>query len=167
MKVTENYIGNSGVKYIFEYEDADSFDNLEYDKCRQVYGVCFCGEKLVIQLNGKSGDWGLVGGTIEKGETFEQTLKREVIEESNMEVLSFASIGYQKAIDTRDNSYTYQLRYVCEVKPLSPFVSDPAGSVIEIKLINPLDYKKYFDWGKRMERIMERALELKRGNFGL
>ncbi len=161
MKITEDYTGNSKVKYIFEYEDTDSFADLESDKCRQAYGVCFCENQLVIGYGGKKADWGLIGGTIEVGETFEQTLKREIQEESNMEVLKALPIGYQKVIDTRDDSYIYQLRYACLVKPLGPFVSDPAGSVTEIKLINPSEYKQYFDWGKIGERIIERALELK------
>ncbi|MCX6712062.1 MAG: NUDIX hydrolase [Candidatus Vogelbacteria bacterium] len=103
----------------------------------------------------------MIGGTIEVGETFEQTLKREIQEESNMAVLKALPIGYQKVIDTRDDSYIYQLRYACLVKPLGPFVSDPAGSVTEVKLIDPVEYKQYFDWGKIGERIIERALELK------
>ena len=42
-----------------------------------------------------------------------------------------------------------------------PFVSDPAGTISEIKLIDPKDYKQYFDWKSIGDRIMERALELK------
>lgn len=161
MKITENYLGNSGVKYVFEYEDADSFADLKYAKCRQAYGVCFCDDHMVIGYGGKKQNWGLIGGTIEAGETFEQTLRREIQEESNMKVLKTLPIGYQKVIDTRDDSHIYQLRYACLVEPLGPFVSDPAGSVTEIKLINPSEYKQYFDWGKIGERIIERALELK------
>jgi len=161
MKIVDNYIGKSEVKYIFEYEDADSFEHLEYERCRQTYGVCFCEDKMVIQLNGKTGRWGLVGGTIEAGEKFEETLKREVQEESNMEVISYLPIGFQKAIDTLNQSYGYQLRYACKVKPYGPFVSDPAGSVIEIKLIDPKDIKQYFDWGKIGDRLIERTLELR------
>lgn len=41
------------------------------------------------------------------------------------------------------------------------FVSDPAGSVTEIKLVDPADYRQYFDWGEIGDRILERALELK------
>ena len=139
----------------------DSFDDLDYNICRQVYGVCFYGDEMVIGYGGNKKDWGLIGGTIEQGETFEQTLKREVREESNMEVLKSAPIGYQKMIDTRDGSYVYQLRYVCIVRPYGPFISDPDGGITEIRLINPKDSKKYFDWGKIGERIGDRALELK------
>lgn len=44
------------------------------------------------------------------------------------------------------------------VEPIGKLQKDPAGSVTEIKLIDPKDYKKYFDWGKIGDRIMERAL---------
>lgn len=161
MKITEHYTGKSGVEYIFEYTDMDSFESLEPALCRQMYGVCFCGDQMVIGFGGKKQAWGLIGGTVEAGETFEQTLVREIQEESNMEVLTSVPIGAQKMIDTRDGSFVYQLRYACLVRPYGPFVSDPADSVTEIKLINPADYKQYFDWGEIGERIMERAMELK------
>lgn len=161
MNITENYIGYSGVTYKLEYFDADSFDDLDYSKCRQVYGVCFYDKQIVIGYGGKKQNWGLIGGTIEPNETFEQTLKREIQEESNMEILSALPIGYQKVTDTRDGSFIFQLRFACNARPFGPFISDPAGSVTEIKLIDPAEYKKYFDWGKTGERIIERALELK------
>lgn len=161
MKLTEEVIGDSGVKYIFEYEDADSFDNLPSAQVTQVYGVCFCGDKIVIGYGGKKNAWGLIGGTIEKGETYEETLMREIQEESNMKVLTYTPVGYQKAIDSRDGSFVYQIRYVCTVHPYAPFVSDPAGGVTEIKLIDPADYKQYFDWKSIGDRIISRAIELK------
>lgn len=160
MNLTAKFKGYSGVDYIFEYSDADSFDHLDVAKCTQVYAVCFCDGKMVIVHNGKKDTWGLVGGTIEKGESLEETLKREIQGESNMEVISFLPIGYQKVIDTRDDSFVYQLRYVCTAKPYGEFISDPAGNISEIKLIDSKDYKKYFDWGKIGERIVRRAEEL-------
>ena len=141
------------------YHDADSFDKVDPKKTTQAYGVCFYEDKIVIGFGGKKKNWGLVGGTIENGETFVDTLKREIIEESNMEVLELLPIGYQEVIN--GGNYKIQLRYVCLVKPLGPFVKDPGGSIAAIKLINPKDYKKYFNWGEVGERIMERALELK------
>lgn len=161
MNLTNNYKGHAGVEYVFEYSDVDLFDDLDVDKCTQVYGVCFLGDEIVIGYNGKKKSWGLIGGTIEEGETFEQTLAREIEEESNMEVLSFLPIGVQKVTDTRDNSFCYQLRYACRVEPHGPFVSDPDDSITEIKLINPEDYRQYFDWGSIGDRIIERALELR------
>jgi hypothetical protein len=161
MKITEHHKSrDKTVDYIFEYEDADSFEHLEYEKCRQTYGACFFDGMLVIGYGGHKKDWGLIGGTIEKGESFEQTLRREIQEESNMKILSFNPIGYQKVINLNDGSFIYQLRYACIVEPFGPFVSDPAGGVTEIKLIDPKEYKKYFDWGKIGERIINRAVEM-------
>ncbi|MEI6304652.1 MAG: NUDIX domain-containing protein [Candidatus Taylorbacteria bacterium] len=157
----KDYKGTSEVEYIVEYSDTDSFDDLDYDLCRQVYGICFCEDKLVIGYGGQKKNWGLIGGTIEKGETFEQTLRREIKEESNMEVLEFMPVGYQKVTDTRDGSYFFQLRYTCTTRPYGTFVLDPAGGITKIKLIDPKDYKKYFDWGRIGERMIERALELR------
>lgn len=157
MPITESFKSKTGQEYVFEYRDADNFDDLDPGKCTQTYGVCFCDGKLVIGFGGRKKDWGLIGGTIEPGETFEQTLRREIQEEANMEVLSMKPIGYQKVLS---HDGICQLRYACTVRPFGPFVSDPAGSVTEIKLIDPADYKKYFDWGRIGDRIMERALEL-------
>lgn len=160
MKLTNEYIGHSGVKYLFEYEDADSFDHLPYEQCTQCYAVCLADDGMVIVFGGEKQDWGLVGGTIEAGETFEETLKREIQEESNMEVLNWRPVGYQKVIDTRDGKEFYQLRFVCTVRPYGPFESDPAGSVTEMKVVDPNEYKQYFDWGAIGDRIVARALEL-------
>ena len=121
MHITEKYNGKSGVLYIFEYQDTDSFDDLDYGKCRQTYGVCFYGDEIVIGFGGKKNAWGLIGGTIEQGEKFEETLIREIQEESNMRVVSCLPVGYQKVIDTRDDSFIYQLRYACKVEPYGPF----------------------------------------------
>jgi len=163
MNLIERYKGHAGVEYIFEYLDTDSFNEIETTgRCKQTYAVCFCDNQMVIGYGGAKNSWGLIGGTIEKGETLEQTLRREIQEESNMEILSFMPIGYQKVIDTRGlQEPFYQLRYVAIVKPFGPFIYDPADAITEIKLIDPKNYKKYFDWGNIGERIMERALELK------
>src|SRR3990167_7338674 len=55
-----------------------------------------------------------------------------------------------------------QVRSFCIVEPIGNFAADPDGDVTEIKLIDPKDYKQYFDWGKIGERVMSRAMELKK-----
>ena len=77
-----------------------------------------------------------------------------------MEIISYRPIGYQKVTDSRDNSFFYQLRYVCTVRPYGPFVSDPDNGITEITLIDPKNYKQYFDWGNIGDRIITRAIEL-------
>lgn len=148
-----------------KYSDLDSFTALPYGKRQQVYGVCFYkGKMLIVFGEGLNEKWSLVGGHIEKGESFKQTLQREVQEETNMRVLEYLPVGVQE-ITTPYNKILYQLRYCANVVPLGKFEKDPAGSVTKIKLINPKDYKKYFDWGEIGERIIQRAINIKSRNF--
>lgn len=151
-----------GKTYELKYTDTDSFSHLPKEKCRQIYGVCFYNNRLVIGFNGKKRTWSLIGGTVEPGETLEQTLNREILEESNMQVLKALPIGYQRVIGPGGVEMLYQLRSCCIVKPIGPFVSDPDGSVTEIKIIDPLNYKKYFDWGEIGDCIINRAIKLKK-----
>ena len=51
-------------------------------------------------------------------------------------------------------------RSMCTVEPFGPFEKDPVGDVTEVKLIDPKDYKEYFNWGAVGERLLERALEV-------
>lgn len=59
-----------GENTLIEYHDSDSFEDLPRERCKQVYGVCFAGDKIVIGKRVRNGNWGLIGGSIEKGETF-------------------------------------------------------------------------------------------------
>ncbi|MFA7663161.1 MAG: NUDIX hydrolase [Patescibacteria group bacterium] len=140
------------------YEDTDSFESLDFSKITQVYAVCLLKEKMIIVFHGIRKTWSFVGGSIEPGESLEDCLKREIQEESNMKVLNFKPIGYQ-AVKTGDKAI-YQLRYVCNVEPYGEFTGDPDGKITEIKLIDPNNYKQYFDWGTIGDRIVERAIEL-------
>lgn len=146
-----------GKEYKLIWHDADNFDDIKYKNLQQSYGVCFYKDKLVIVNN--NGKWSLVGGHIENGESPEEALIREVKEESNMKVLKQIPLGYQEVINP-DGTIVYQLRSFCLVDPLGDFVKDPAGSVIEIKMIDPKEYKNYFNWGKIGDRIMDRAIKI-------
>ncbi len=163
MKIESKFVYDNKTVLVV-YEDTDSFELLDPAKTKQAYGVCFYDDKIVIVLNGKKNTWGLVGGTIEKDESYEDCLIREIKEESNMNVLKYKSIGYQAVYV--DNKVSYQLRYFCTVEPYGDFIADPDGEITEIKSINPEDYKQYFDWGEIGDRIMERAVEM-RENYKL
>jgi len=161
--ITEEYTGKSRVKYIFEYTDCNSFDHLEKDLIKQTYAVCFLEntDKIMIVHNGKKDTWGLIGGSVEEGESLEQTLRRELQEEGNLKLISCKALGYQKVIDTRDNSFIYQVRYFAVATPYGDFVSDPDGTIDKVVVIDPLEYKKYFDWKKIGDEIFKKALKIK------
>ncbi|MFZ2620958.1 MAG: NUDIX hydrolase [Minisyncoccia bacterium] len=159
MQIKSQFTDPDGKTAYVTYQDADSFDHLLDKKVTQAYGVCLLNDKIVIVYSGKRKHWILPGGSIEEGETFEDCLKREIKEESNMKVISFTPIGYQEV--HFDGRIFNQLRYVCIVEPYGDFVSDPDGSITEIKFIDHKDYRQYFDWGDIGERIIKRALEIK------
>jgi ADP-ribose pyrophosphatase YjhB (NUDIX family) len=162
-QLTSEFTNKHGVKYLFEYFDADSFEHLPQEEITQCYGIAFVDDKFLVVNNIKNqGMYTPVGGSVESGEHPDQTLIREIKEESNMKVLKFKPIGYQRVVDTsgREKPY-YQLRYICIVEPYGPFVADPAGDVTEVVETDPENYKKYFNWGEIGDRIITRAVELK------
>ena len=58
-----------------------------------------------------------------------------------MKLISCLPVEYPKVNDTQDDSCLHQLRYACKSGTIRTFLSDPAGSVTEIKLVDPADYR--------------------------
>ena len=156
MEIKSSLINRAGQKLDLVYREDDPLKDLDGKILQSVHAFCFCGDELVIVYSAEKGYWASPGGGIESGETYEEAVIREVKEETNMKVLSQKFIGYQDVYEP--NRIIRQTRSVCIVEPYGPFVNDPDGDVTTIKLIDPADYKKYFDWGEVGERIMERAL---------
>ena len=141
------------------YEDLDSTESLKNKVIQGVHAYCFYQDRLVVVHDKDKDKWTPPGGGTEAGETIEQTVTREVLEESNMRVLKQQIIGYQTVFET--DKQVIQTRSVCLVEPIGAFNGDPAGDIDRIELIDPADYKNYFDWGEIGEHVMQRALELK------
>ncbi|HBD24894.1 MAG: hypothetical protein A2566_00965 [Candidatus Zambryskibacteria bacterium RIFOXYD1_FULL_40_13] len=164
MQIKSTLTGHSGKVLNYEYyEDIDPVQNLDGKILEGVHAYCFYDNKLVL-VKHKNHGWQPPGGHIEPGETIEETVIREVAEETNMQVLKQQLIGF---IDVKElGNIVRQTRSVCIVEPYGDFIADadPDGDITEIKLIDPKDYKQYFDWGEIGGRIMQRALELK-ANF--
>lgn len=159
MEYKYNYIsriGNRKVESI--YQDVENVKNHTGLPIEGVGAICFYNGQMVLVYEQDKMKWAMPGGAIEKGENIEEAVIREVKEETNMEVLKQAVLGIQ-VNNYSDNTVRIHSRSVCIVKPYGDFVADPAGDVTEIKLIDPADYKKYFDWGPISDRMMERALE--------
>jgi 8-oxo-dGTP pyrophosphatase MutT (NUDIX family) len=140
------------------YSDSDDFSELKDIKIRGVRAFCFYDGKLVIVLDKKS-RWMPPGGGVEGDETPEQATVREVMEETNMRVTKHIPLGFIKFQDNMGN-IAYETRSACLVESCGPFVSDPDGDIVDVKLIDPVDFKKYFDWGEGGDYLIKRSMEL-------
>jgi len=159
MEIKSQLTNSSGqVLDIVYYEGKDPYQDLEGKKFTGVHGFCFCNGKLVVVYAENKKYWTPPGGAIEPGETYEEAVIREIKEETNMKVLHQELIGFQDIYEP--NRTIRQTRSFCIVEPYGDFVSDPDEDITEIKLIDPKDFKQYFDWLKIGDRIMERALEM-------
>lgn len=159
MHIASTLKNRSGQTLKVEYKEDDPLHNLLGKILQAVHAFCFYGDKIVVVYSEEKGYWTPPGGGIESGETIDEAVIREVREETNMKVLYQELIGYQDIYEP--DRIVRQTRSFCIVEPHGPFVSDPDGDVTEIKLIDPKDYKHYFDWGEIGERIVERAISIR------
>lgn len=157
MEIKSQFEANGQI-YDVHYSEDEPTTNLNGGRLGGVHSISFFGEKIVVVKSNK-GRWTPPGGAIEAGETYLEAGVREIKEESNMKVLYQEYIGYQDV--AWSGRQERQARTFCIVEPYGDFVSDPDGDITEIKLIDPKDYKEYFDWGEIGGRIMQRSLELK------
>lgn len=160
MEIISTLTNRSGQVLNVVYNDINSDLDLGDKKIQGVHAYCFCEDRLVLVYSEKKGYWTPPGGGVEAGESARDAVIREVKEETNMNVISQRFIGYQDI--TEPQGVVSQTRSVCIVEPFGPFINDPDGDITKIELINPADYKKYFDWGEIGDHIMQRALELKK-----
>ncbi len=161
MEIKSTLINRSGQTLATEYRDIDSVEEVGNKKVHGVHAFCFVGDKLVVVYAAAKGYWTPPGGGVEAGETVEEATAREVQEETNMRVLKQRPIGTLTVFEPEETKF--QVRSVCIVEPIGPFVADadPDEGVTEIKLIDPADIKKYFDWGEIGDHMLRRALEIK------
>ncbi len=141
------------------YRDIESEQDIGDKKISGVHAYCFYQGKMVVVYAASKGFWTPPGGGVEDGEGPYDAVQREVKEESNMRVTKQQLLGYQDIFEPE--RVVTQTRSVCLVEPDGPFVNDPDGDITEIKLIDPKDYKQYFDWGIVGDHLIQRALEIK------
>jgi 8-oxo-dGTP pyrophosphatase MutT (NUDIX family) len=124
---------------------------------RQCYGICFDKKDKILIINNK-GNWYLPGGTPEQGETFEQTLIREIDEEADVEIDKIKPLGYNRIEEIKNGkkSVFYQLRFVAKVSRIKKQTIDPATNTqFKRKFINPKDFLAYTLWGRPGEAMIE------------
>lgn len=156
-----------GDKFIAELYDSTDFSNLS--KITQVQAVCFVkGSDNIVIYKDKDGNYGLPGGSVEEGESLEESLKREIREEVACKLLDYGPLLYIQSYKERDENkkekYGYQVRYWANVKPLDEEVNDPDGKAIERITTTPEKALDLLDWGKKAEIYLEKAKEKRSTN---
>lgn len=157
-QITSTLTNYAGQTLEVVYNDVNDITALAGKRIEGVHAYCFYGNTLVLVYSLAKNHWTPPGGGIEAGEDVEAAVSREVEEETNMKVLRQQLIGCQDV--SKPAGIFSQTRSVCIVEPYGPFVSDPDGDITKIALIDPKDYKQYFDWGEIGDHIMKRALEM-------
>lgn len=142
-----------------EYKEDDPLYGLSGKVLQAVHAFSFYGSKMVLVYSEEKGYWAPPGGGIEPGETIDEAVIREVQEETNMKVLYQELIGYQDIFEP--DRIVRQTRSFCIVEPHGPFIADPGGDVTKIKLVDPKDCKRYFDWGEIGKRIVKMAVTMR------
>jgi hypothetical protein len=95
----------------------------------------------------------LPGGKTEPGESLEQTMFREIEEETNMQVLGWEPLGYQ-ACTRRDTGETfYQFRAYAKLEKIGEFVNDPDGKVLGYKVVELETMNDYIGYGVVGDRL--------------
>ena len=108
------------------------------------------GQLLIVK---NQNTWTIPGGHPEAGETKEETLKRELMEEA---CITLKDIHYLGAVEVVENGETYyQLRYTAKVNELLPFQQE--WEICERKFVDFADLSKYIIWanGKTFAKQIE------------
>jgi len=113
-----------------------------------VAGVILDGDRILLSMRGKppsEGKWGLPGGAVEVGETVEEALIREVLEETGVTVKPTRLITFLDSIHRDDDGgvrYHYVLfEYLCEYisGEVSPSSDAPDARWVNLGELDSLD----------------------------
>lgn len=163
MKYVKSSIDYKGIKIILTWILDKNFE--KYKPITQVYGVVFNnkGDILIARETSES-KWQIPGGKPEKGESIEETIRRELLEEVDVKAGKIFPLGVQK-IEMPGNpnkiegDIFYQLRCVVELGESLPQTLDPdKGSVWERMFVPAEKVIDYVQWGKSGEAMFKDAI---------
>lgn len=150
---------NTNYKWFLEYPV-----NLEV---RQVYGIVFSDEGKIL-LRGDGNEYKLTGGHPETSDNcFEDTLKREFLEELNVELCDVNYLGY--LLVEEDNNKYAQVRMIARIKKINDIRPDlDNGKLYKRYMVNNCNVKKYLNYRDLAgNKMIDDAIEMayKKYNF--
>ncbi len=112
---------------------------------KQVYGIVFSDDNRIL-LRIEDGVYKLTGGKPDDGEDFEQTLKREYLEEVNKELDDCHYLGY--LLVTADSGEQYaQVRMIARIKSINEARPDTDnGKMYGRELVPPEKVKELLNY---------------------
>ena len=127
----------------------------KFQPVSQVYGICFNDIDEILIIKKPDGDqWKIPGGRPEAGETLEETLNRELMEEATISVKNCQPLGVMQVVyphnpNMSEGEQFYQARYVCEIVELLPNTIDPDNGLLHDRKFVPMeDITRWVAWGK-------------------
>ena len=159
MEIYKDALTYNDQRYDVHYFEAENITSVPDELVVKAHGVCFWDGKMLLVNHPQWNVWAIPGGTREQGESIEEALIREILEESNCRVVDMNVLGYKKII-APDGSFHYRAQYICAVEPVGEFEFDVAGNINKIIWINPCDYKDYIEEKGFREVVVRRAVDL-------
>ncbi len=156
----EKWVDKGGREIFSRWVTASSYSNLS--PITQAYGVCFTEDGKVLVVKDLR-DWIIPGGTLESGESPEETLKREVFEEATVVINQNVFIGYHEVkIPNNSNldegDHFFQLRYAALIKEVKPLQPDPcSGRTMQRIFIAQEEFNDYVKWRETGKKMFEEA----------
>ena len=117
--------------------------DIKNERYTQVSGYVFNNQNQLLIVRNEN-TWTIPGGHPESGETKEETLKRELMEEA---CVVLDNINYLGAVEVVENNEKYyQLRYTAKVEKILPFKQE--WEICERKFVDLKDLPDYIKWSK-------------------